>query len=252
MATIAPVDFQMFSTNQRTPYKVNIDKRNQRQGIYKPLGNSVLPDVPTPAAAITRPARTAQNTAYTPLSFNQQNTFAGLNPADYAGVSMDGFRTPQTKPTFAFGNVGAFNPDSIGTNAVPSFGLGATTNAVPTGGMWDGFTNLLGQGKEAWNNNKDWLIGNKEQAGVLPVGLGLFNAFNQYAVGKANINAMKEQNALAREAFQLNKTGALADYEDASAKLARKQYFAQNPNATTSQVYEAAKPLTEERMRKFK
>lgn len=184
--------------------------------------------------------RTAQNTTYTPLSFNKQNTFASLNPANYAGVSMAGFRTPQTKPMFAFGNASAFNPDSIGTNAVPA------------GSMWDGFTNLLGQGKEAWNNNKDWLIGNKEQAGVLPVGLGLFNAFNQYAVGKANINAMKEQNALAREAFQLNKTGALADYEDASAKLARKQYFAQNPNATTSQVYEAAKPLTEERMRKFK
>lgn len=229
---------------------------NQRKGVFsstagsgrgfinpalvQPTAMPAIPSLPSVTSAPRRsmPASQPMNTGsgYVPITA-PMNADYGFSPYN----AFDGLRV---------GRQDGYSPNFNAMGGAPVTDL--SVPYVPDGSMWDGFSNLLTQGKDAWNNNKDWLIGNKEQAGVLPVGLGLFNAFNQYSVGKANINAMKEQNALARGAFQLNKTGALADYEDASAKLARKQYFAQNPNATPSQVYEAAKLLTEERMKRFK
>lgn len=215
------------------PYAQTTRNQPMRRTPAQMYGSIPTPTAPKPAYVPTTKGATP---VYEPLSFNQANTFAGLNPASYApATAMEPYSLTQ---------------QNLFAGLDPAAYSGNTPAA--SGGFMEGLNALLGEGKQAWDTNKNWLIGDKEQAGLLPVGLGIFNAFNQYAAGKAGIKSMQEQNALAREAFNLNKTGALADYEDQTAKRARQEFLTKNPNATPAEIYAAAAPVTEERMKRFK
>jgi hypothetical protein len=156
-----------------------------------------------------------------------------------------GLQAPSTMPSFLNNSYGGDNYDLQGKN----------WNIAPTGedggSMWGMLGKLLGGAQKTWGENKDWLIGDKGSPGLLPTGLSLFNAFNQYNAGKAGIKSMKEQNALAREAFNLNKTGMLSDYEDKVKNRAQQDYLTKNPNATAAEVYSAAEAPTKEKMKRF-
>ena len=134
-------------------------------------------------------------------------------------------------------------------------GAGLRRALLPAGGTGTGagwFDGLLGNGKEAWNNNKDWLVGDKSSIGAIPLGLGLFNAFNQYTQGRESIKSMREQNALARESFELNKKGALASLEDQYNKRNSNDMYHRNPNLSYSDNVAAASSKTLEDMKRFK
>ena len=145
--------------------------------------------------------------------------------------------------------------DQLVNGAAPFFGS-RTLGELPTGSgggtdtsWWD---NLLGKGKETWNNNKDWLVGDKNSIGAIPLGLGLFNAFNQYTLGRESIKSMREQNALARESFALNKAGALASLEDQYNKRNSNDMYHRNPKLSYADNVAAASSKTLEDMKRFK
>jgi hypothetical protein len=212
----------------------------------KPLSNQPLRRTPAQmygGSVATPPpvAPVASRSAYTPLAAPTQpytqpvplstygNMMAPAVPSTEVAFPMSSFSVPNSYDAYDF--------------------QGGSTGAGSS--MWDSLGALFKQGKDTYLANKDWLIGDKENAGVIPTGLGIFNAFNQYSAGKERINSMREQNALAREAFNLNKTGMLADYENQTAKRARQEFLTKNPNASPTEIYAAAEPVTKERMKRF-
>lgn len=215
------------------PYAQTTRNQPLRRTPAQMYGSSVT--TPLPVAPVS------SRSAYTPLAAPTQpytqpvplstygNMTAPAVPSTEAGFPMSSFSVPNSYDAYDF--------------------QGASTAAG--GSMWDSLGALFKQGKDAYSNNKDWLIGDKDSVGLLPAGLGIFNAFNQYSAGKAGIKTQKEQNALAREAFNLNKTGMLADYEEQAGKRARQEFLTKNPNASTAQVYSAAEPVIKERMKRF-
>ena len=206
--------------------------------------------VPTP----TRPAvRYNPNSVYGVNSTAVDGTsmvtqpMAALNsvlPTAVNPVTMVG--SPQTNMSYA-PDAGGFNLpkyiNTVGASGLPAGGTG-------TGAGW--FDGLLGNSKEAWNNNKDWLVGDKNSIGAIPLGIGLFNAFNQYTQGRESIKSMREQNALARESFDLNKKGALASLEDQYNKRNTNETYWANPNMSYTSVKDTANAKTLEDMKRFK
>lgn len=199
------------------------------------------------------PVRYAPNSVYGVNSTAVDGTgmatqpMAALNsvlPTAVNPVTMVG--SPQTNMSYA-PDAGGFNLpnyiNTVGASGLPAGGTG-------TGAGW--FDGLLGNGKEAWNNNKDWLVGDKSSIGAIPLGLGLFNAFNQYTQGRESIKSMREQNALARESFDLNKKGALASLEDQYNKRNTNEAYWANPNMSYTSVKDAANAKTLEDMKRFK
>ena len=161
-----------------------------------------------------------------------------VNPVTMAG-------SPQANMSYA-SDVGGFNLpsyiNSVGASGLPANDLSAGTN-------W--FGNMMGEGKKFFEENK-WLTGDKETVGAIPLGLGLFNAFNQYTQGRESIKNMREQNALARESFALNKAGALASLEDQYNKRNSNDMYHRNPNLSYADNVAAAKSKTLEDMKRFK
>ena len=202
--------------------------------------------VPTPT---TPPVPYSVDGAYKAINPTQMfsQPMAALNsvlPAAVNPVTMVG--SPQANMSYA-PDAGGFNLpkyiNTVGASGLPAGGTG-------TGAGW--FDGLLGNGKEAWNNNKDWLVGDKNSIGAIPLGVGLFNAFNQYTQGRESIKNMREQNALARESFDLNKKGALASLEDQYNKRNTNEAYWANPNMSYTSVKDAASAKTLEDMKRFK
>ena len=171
---------------------------------------------------------------------------AALNsvlPAAVNPVTMVG--SPQANMSYA-PDVGGFNLpnyiNTVGASGLPANDLSAGTN-------W--FGNMMGTGKKFFEENK-WLTGDKETIGAIPLGLGLFNAFNQYTYGKESIKSMREQNALARESFALNKAGALASLEDQYNKRNSNDMYHRNPKLSYADNVAAANSKTLEDMKRFK
>ena len=172
---------------------------------------------------------------------------AALNsvlPTAVNPVTMVG--SPQTNMSYV-PDAGGFNLpnyiNTVGASGLPAGGTG-------TGINW--FGDMIGKGKEAWNNNKDWLVGDKNSIGAIPLGIGMFSAFNQYTQGRESIKSMREQNALARESFDLNKKGALASLEDQYTKRNTNETYWANPNMSYTSVKDAASAKTLEDMKRFK
>ena len=199
------------------------------------------------------PVRYNQNSAYGINSNAVDGTgmatqpMAALNsvlPTAANPVTMVG--SPQTNMGYA-PDAGGFNLpnyiNTVGASGLPAGGTG-------TGAGW--FDGLLGKGKEAWTSNKDWLVGDKNSIGAIPLGIGLFSAFNQYTQGRESIKSMREQNALARESFELNKKGALASLEDQYNKRNTNEAYWANPNMSYTSVKDTASAKTLEDMKRFK
>lgn len=184
--------------------------------------------VAQPMAALTELLPQVPNTSYSPIGSNY-----GFNTNDQL-AGMAGLREGRQ-------GVGYLGSPMLGE--LPSGSVGADT------GLFGG---LLGKGKEAWNNNKDWLVGDKNSIGAIPLGLGLFNAFNQYTQGRESIKSMREQNALARESFALNKAGALASLEDQYNKRNSNDMYHRNPKLSYADNVAAASSKTLEDMKRFK
>jgi len=165
-------------------------------------------------------------------------------PTTVNPVTMVG--SPQTNMSYV-PDAGGFNLpnyiNTVGASGLPAGGTG-------TGINWVG--DMIGKGKEAWNNNKDWLVGDKNSIGAIPLGIGMFSAFNQYTQGRESIKSMREQNALARESFALNKAGALASLEDQYNKRNTNETYWANPNMSYTSVKDAASAKTLEDMKRFK
>lgn len=161
-----------------------------------------------------------------------------VNPATMVG-------SPQANISYA-PDAGGFNLPSY-INTVGSSGLPA--NDLSAGTNW--FGDMMGEGKKFFEENK-WLTGDKETVGAIPLGLGLFNAFNQYTQGRESIKNMREQNALARESFALNKAGALASLEDQYNKRNSNDMYHRNPNLSYADNKSAASSKTLEDMKRFK
>ena len=205
---------------------------------------------PTPTRP---PVRYNPNSAYGVNSTSVDGTstvtqpMAALNsvvPTAVNPVTMAG--SPQTNMSYV-PDAGGFNLpnyiNTVGASGLPAGGTG-------TGINW--FGDMIGKGKEAWNNNKDWLVGDKNSIGAIPLGIGMFNAFNQYTQGRESIKSMREQNALARESFDLNKKGALASLEDQYNKRNTNETYWANPNMSYTSVKDAASAKTLEDMKRFK
>ena len=171
---------------------------------------------------------------------------AALNsvlPTAVNPVSMIG--SSQANMSYA-PDAGGFNLpnyiNTVGASGLPANDLSAGTN-------W--FGNMMGTGKKFFEENK-WLTGDKETVGAIPLGLGLFNAFNQYTQGRESIKNMREQNALARESFALNKAGALASLEDQYNKRNSNDMYHRNSNLSYADNVAAARSKTLEDMKRFK
>lgn len=254
------------------PYIYPIDRANQNKALQQAgwggmaSYGSVAPAISAPRTAGGRgtinnyvgtfqsPTPTRPPVRYNPNgSYGVNNTvvegasmvtqpMAAINsamPTTVNPVTMVG--SPQANMSYA-PDTGGFNlPNYI--NTVGASGLPASETG--TGAGW--FDGLLGKGKEAWNNNKEWLVGDKNSIGAIPLGLGLFNAFNQYTQGRESIKSMREQNALARESFALNKAGALAAYED---QLRRRNinelYTSSNGSMSSEEIRSKATDMTKE------
>ena len=180
-----------------------------------------------PMAAMNELLLSMPSTSYSPIGANY-----GFTTNDQL-AGMAGLREGRQ------GNY--FGSPTLGE--LPSSGTGANT------GWFDG---LLGKGKEAWNSNKDWLVGDNNSIGAIPLGLGLFNAFNQYTQGRESIKSMRERNALARESFELNKKGALASLEDQYTNRNINETYWANPNMSYTSIKDAANAKTLEDMKRFK
>ena len=204
-------------TRPPVPYSVDgaYNASNPTQMFSQPMAamNELLPSMPS--------------TSYSPIGANY-----GFTTNDQL-AGMAGLREGRQ------GNY--FGSPTLGE--LPSSGTGANT------GWFDG---LLGKGKEAWDSNKDWLVGDKNSIGAIPLGLGMFNAFNLYTYGKESIKSMREQNALARESFALNKAGALASLEDQYNKRNSNDMYHRNPNLSYADNVAAASSKTLEDMKRFK
>lgn len=200
--------------------------------------------VPTPT---TPPVRYGVNNAGIEGASTVTQPMAALNsvlPTTVNTPTMLG--SSQANMSYA-PDMGGFNlPNYINTVGAPGF----PASDLSTGTNW--FDGLLGKGKEAWNSNKDWLVGDKNSIGAIPLGIGLFNAFNQYTQGRESIKSMREQNALARESFDLNKKGALASLEDQYNKRNTNEAYWANPNMSYTSVKDAASSKTLEDMKRFK
>ncbi len=171
---------------------------------------------------------------------------AALNsvlPTAVTPVTMVG--SPQANMSYA-PDVGGFNLPSYINTAGDS---GLPANDLSAGTNW--FGDMVGKGKKFFEENK-WLTGDKETVGAIPLGLGLFNAFNQYTQGRESIKSMREQNALARESFALNKAGALASLEDQYNKRNSNDMYHRNPNLSYADNVAAASSKTLEDMKRFK
>ena len=171
---------------------------------------------------------------------------AALNsvlPTAVNPVTMVG--SPQANMSYV-PDAGGFNLpnyiNTVGASGLPANDLSAGTNL---------FGDMMGTGKKFFEENK-WLTGDKETVGAIPLGLGLFNAFNQYTQGRESIKSMREQNALARESFDLNKKGALASLEDQYNKRNTNETYWENPNMSYTSVKDAASAKTLEDMKRFK
>lgn len=174
----------------------------------------------------------ALNSVLPASTYNPTNSNYGFNTNDQL-VGMAGLREGRQGSYFGSPTLGELPSGGTGTNS----------------GWFDG---LLGKGKEAWNSNKDWLVGDKNSIGAVPLGLGLFNAFNQYTQGRESIKSMREQNALAKESFELNKKGALASLEDQYSKRNSNDMYHRNPNLSYADNVAAASSKTLEDMKRFK
>lgn len=161
-----------------------------------------------------------------------------VNPVSMVGSS-------QANMSYA-PDAGGFNLPSyintVGASGLPANDLSAGTNL---------FGDMMGKGQKFFEENK-WLTGDKETVGAIPLGLGLFNAFNQYTQGRESIKSMREQNALARESFALNKAGALASLEDQYNKRNSNDMYHRNPSLSYADNTSAAKSKTLEDMKRFK
>ena len=164
------------------------------------------------------------------------------------GVNMTGFMSPQQTVTYSTVSPDIYDTGNIFSNIPnPSFGGNALTPA-PASNWFDA---MMGKGKKFFEENK-WITGDKETIGAIPLGIGLFNAFNQYTYGKESIKSMREQNALARESFALNKAGALASLEDQYNKRNSNDMYHRNPNLSYADNVAAASSKTLEDMKRFK
>lgn len=163
-------------------------------------------------------------------------------------ADMTGFISPQQAVTYSPVSPNIYDPGNLFSN-IPntSFGGNVSTPVPPSG--W--FGDMMGKGKKFFEDNK-WLTGDKETVGAIPLGLGLFNAFNQYTQGRESIKSMREQNALARESFALNKAGALASLEDQYNKRNSNDMYHRNPNLSYADNKSAASSKTLEDMKRFK
>ena len=205
-----------------------------------------------------------------PVRYNPNSAY-GVNSTSVDGTSMvtqpmtalNGLLT--SMPSTSYSPIGAnygFNTnDQLAGMAGLREGRQGTYFGSPTLGELPGgstrtdtgwFDGLLGKGKEAWNSNKDWLVGDKNSIGAVPLGVGLFNAFNQYTQGRESIKSMREQNALARESFALNKAGALASLEDQYNKRNSNDMYHRNPSLSYADNTSAANSKTLEDMKRFK
>lgn len=259
------------------PYIYPIDRANQNKALQQAgwggmaSYGSVAPAISVPRTAggrgtINNYVGTFQSPIPTrpPVRYNSNSSY-GVNNTGVDGTSMvtqpmaalnavlpttinppNMVGSPQANMSYA-PDVGGFNLPSY-INTVGASGL--PTNDLGTGTNW--FGDFFGKGKEAWNNNKDWLVGDKNSIGAIPLGLGLFNAFNQYTQGRESIKSMKEQNALAKESFDLNKKGALASLEDQYNKRNTNETYYANPNMSYTSIKDAANTKTLEDMKRFK
>jgi hypothetical protein len=94
-----------------------------------------------------------------------------------------------------------------------------------TSNLLGGLSDLGGGIKNLWGDNKDWLIGNKETPGVLPVGMGLFNAFNSWNMGKEQLKMGKDQLGLQKQAFAFNKNILEEDIAERKQRKADKNTY---------------------------
>ena len=205
---------------------------------------------PTPTRP---PVRYNPNSAYGVNSTAVDGTsmvtqpMAALNsvlPTAVNPVTMVG--SPQANMSYA-PDAGGFNLPSYintaGASGLPANDLSAGTN-------W--FGDMMGKGQKFFEENK-WLTGDKETVGAIPLGLGLFNAFNQYTQGRESIKSMREQNALARESFALNKEGMKAELEDKlTTRNLNRNYYAGNDKLSYSDNLARSKEQTKEEMKRFK
>ena len=205
---------------------------------------------PTPTRP---PVRYNPNSAYGVNSTAVDGTsivtqpMAALNsvlPTAVNPVTMVG--SPQTNMSYV-PDAGGFNlPNYI--NTVGASGLPA--NDLSTGTSW--FDAMMGKGKKFFEENK-WITGDKETIGAIPLGIGLFNAFNQYTLGKESIRSMREQNRLAGESFAFNKEGLKTELEDKLLKRNLNQnYYINGDKQSYADNLASAKTKTEEEMKRFK
>lgn len=164
------------------------------------------------------------------------------------GVDMTGFMSPQQAASYSPVSPDIYDPGNIFSN-IPNTSFGGNALTPATASSW--FGAMMGKGKKFFEENK-WLTGDKETVGAIPLGLGLFNAFNQYTQGRESIKSMREQNALARESFALNKAGALASLEDQYNKRNSNDMYHRNPNLSYADNVTAASSKTLEDMKRFK
>ena len=115
-----------------------------------------------------------------------------------------GLQAPSTMPSFLNNSYGVDNYDLQGKN----WNMPGSGPSDEAGGLWGMFGKLLGGAQKTWGENKDWLIGDKGSPGLLPTGLSLFNAFNQYNQGKDYGKILKSQEARSADAYARDKEAA--------------------------------------------
>ena len=248
------------SPNMYVPPVFPVSKAGAGRGGPSFLGGDAYNDA---LRASSRLGRQVPTSTTPPVPYNPNSAYGG-NSTAVDGTSM------VTQPMAALNSVlpTAVNPVSmIGSSQanmsyVPDAGgfnlpnyintvgaSGLPANDLSAGTNW--FGDMMGNGKKFFEENK-WLTGDKETVGAIPLGLGLFNAFNQYTQGRESIKSMREQNALARESFELNKKGALASLEDQYNKRNSNDMYHRNPNLSYADNVAAASSKTLEDMKRFK
>ena len=258
------------------PYIYPIDRANQNKALQQAgwggmaSYGAVSPAISAPRTAGGRgtinnyvgtfqsPTTTRPPVRYTPNSVYGVNSTAvdGTGMATQPMAALNSVLPTAVNPVTMVGSPQAnmsYVPDAGGFN-LPNYintvgASGLPANDLTAGTNW--FGDMMGKGKKFFEENK-WLTGDKETVGAIPLGLGLFNAFNQYTQGRESIKSMREQNALARESFDLNKKGALASLEDQYNKRNTNEAYWANPNMSYTSVKDAANAKTLEDMKRFK